>query len=132
MHSAPETFRLPRRALASVLAVTAGAVFYALPAHGGHPGMKAKQEVPHPGEKIMLFTGKEEDLKTHWVRRGTDQPAAWKIVEGGAMQVGGGDIATKQNFGDMQLHIEFRVPLLPPNVKGQGRGNSGIGLQGRY
>jgi hypothetical protein len=41
-----------------------------------------------------------------------------------------GDIRTKANFGDCQLHIEWAAPK---EVKGdsQGRGNSGIFLMGR-
>ena len=40
-------------------------------------------------------------------------------------------IRTKQDFGDVQLHLEFRTPSV---VKGssQGRGNSGIFLMDRY
>src|SRR5690349_12799084 len=96
--------------IASLVILATGVMLYALPARGGSPSPKPRQEAPQTAEKIMLFTGKEEDLQTHWVRRGTEQPAAWKISDS-AMVVKGGDIATKQNFGDMQLHIEFRVPL---------------------
>jgi hypothetical protein len=44
---------------------------------------------------------------------------------------GSGDIETVQHFEDYQLHIEFRTPA---EVKGsgQGRGNSGIFMQGMY
>jgi hypothetical protein len=47
------------------------------------------------------------------------------------MIVGGGDIMTKEEFGDVQLHLEWASPA---EVKGdsQGRGNSGVYLQGRY
>ena len=44
----------------------------------------------------------------------------------------GGNIITKEKFdGKFALHVEFRVPYLP-DAKGQGRGNSGVYLQGRY
>jgi hypothetical protein len=132
MLSAPKTFSPKRRALTSILVLAAGITLYALPAHGGDPAPRSRQEAPHPGEKILLFTGQEDDLKTHWVRRRTEQPAAWKLVEGGAMRVGGGDIATRQKFGPMHLHVEFRTPEMPPNVKGQARGNSGVYIGGLY
>jgi hypothetical protein len=42
-----------------------------------------------------------------------------------------GGIRTKREFGDVQLHVEFRTPS-EVKGKGQGRGNSGIFLMGRY
>lgn len=38
---------------------------------------------------------------------------------------------TKKKFGDHHLHIEFRTPFMP-GARGQGRGNSGVYVQGRY
>ena len=38
---------------------------------------------------------------------------------------------TKEKFGSGKLHVEFRVPFMP-EARGQGRGNSGVYLQGRY
>src|SRR5438552_6850648 len=86
--------------------------------------------VPPPAGAIVLFDGKGLD---GWVKRkNPNEPAEWKLLDGGAMEVKGGDIHTKKTFaGDFQLHVEFRVPYMPA-AKGQARGNSGVYLQGRY
>jgi 3-keto-disaccharide hydrolase len=87
------------------------------------------KSTPPPNGAIVLFDGNRLD---GWLKRGGKDPAPWKLVEGGAMQSGGGDIVTIRKFdGSFKLHVEFRVPYLP-NAKGQGRGNSGVYLQGRY
>ena len=55
-------------------------------------------------------------------------------VENGEMvdQPKAGHIQTRQKFGDIQLHVEWMIPVLPPERKGQDRGNSGVFLQGLY
>ncbi len=62
-----------------------------------------------------------------------DHGAAPWNVENGAMTVvpGSGNIMTKQRFRDVQLHIEWRTPE-EIDGDGQGRGNSGVFLQGLY
>jgi hypothetical protein len=81
-----------------------------------------------PSDAIVLFGGK--DLSQWQSLNGGE--AKW-LVKDGAIEIVGrtGDIVSKQEFGDMQLHIEWATPA---EVKGtgQGRGNSGIFLQGRY
>lgn len=81
-----------------------------------------------PSDAIILFDGK--DLGQWMANTGGD--AKW-LVKDGAMTVtkGTGDIKTKQSFGDIQLHIEWRSPEEIVG-EGQGRGNSGIFLQERY
>ncbi len=83
---------------------------------------------PAPAGAIVLFDGKSMD---QWTAL-DGSPAAWKLVEGGAVHVGGGGIKTKETFGGkVRLHVEFRCPY-EPNDQGQARGNSGVYLQGRY
>jgi hypothetical protein len=47
------------------------------------------------------------------------------------VEVGGGDIITREAFGDQRMHLEFRLPYMP-GAFGQARANSGVYLQGRY
>ncbi len=51
-----------------------------------------------------------------------------KAGDDGLLGVGG---TSKELFNDHKLHIEFRTPFQPDD-KGQGRGNSGVYVQGRY
>ncbi|MBF8285916.1 MAG: hypothetical protein HW378_4831, partial [Anaerolineales bacterium] len=79
-----------------------------------------------PSDALVLFDGK--DLSKWQGERGAE--AKW-IVKDGYAVVGSGSIITKDQFGDCQLHVEWAAPA---EVKGkdQGRGNSGVYLQGRY
>jgi hypothetical protein len=88
------------------------------------------KSTPPPEGAVVLFDGKNLD---QWVSKSdAKKPAPWKLVDGGAMQVQGGDIVTKEKFGgSFKLHVEFRVPYMP-KATGQGRGNSGVYVQGRY
>jgi hypothetical protein len=80
-----------------------------------------------PPEAVVLFDGTDLDA---WVRQGTDETLEWELVDE-AMQVGGGSATTADHFEDCQLHLEFWVPHMP-EAEGQGRGNSGVYLQGSY
>jgi len=87
------------------------------------------KSAPAPAGAVVLFDGKSID---NWIKTDGKTAAAWKLVEGGAMQVQGGNIMTKDKFdGSFLLHVEFRVPY-EPKGQGQGRGNSGVYAQGRY
>lgn len=84
-----------------------------------------------PSDAEVLFDG--TDL-SNWVDP-AGNAAQWTLADG-AMTVAsrpyppGGDIMTRDSFENFQLHLEFRTP--PAQGKGQGRGNSGLFLQGRY
>ena len=90
--------------------------------------MSQPNVAPPPPEAIILFDGTS---LSPWVRRKGGGPASWPI-EDGAMITRGGDILTQETFRDFHLHLEFRCPDSPAHVTGQGRGNSGVFLQGRY
>lgn len=82
-----------------------------------------------PSDAIVLFNGKDF---TEWEAARDGGAPKWDLKDG-AMTVskGGGDVRTKKSFGDFQLHIEWRTPAEVVG-DGQGRGNSGIFLQGLY
>jgi hypothetical protein len=56
---------------------------------------------------------------------------SWPVVEG-ALEVGKGNVITKEKYQDFQLHVEFNVPEPPAGAKGQARSNSGVYIQRRY
>jgi hypothetical protein len=62
--------------------------------------------------------------------RADGTPAAWK-VEDDAMTPTEGDIISNVTYQDAYVHVEFREPDMP-EASGQGKGNSGVFLQGRY
>ena len=80
-----------------------------------------------PSDAIVLFSGK--DLSQWKNEKGGDPK--WRIEEGGMVVNGTGSLISKETFGDCQLHVEWATPS---KVEGddQGRGNSGVYLQGRY
>jgi hypothetical protein len=82
-----------------------------------------------PSDAIVLFNGRD---MTGW-ESAKGGPAQWSVENGEMVDVPkAGDIQTAQKFGDIQMHVEWMVPVLPPDRKGQDRGNSGIYLQGLY
>lgn len=84
-----------------------------------------------PSDAIILFDGKNLN---NWVStKDTTATAKWILNKDASMTVknGTGDIQTKQKFGDIQLHIEWKNPATP-RAKGQNRANSGIFFQGLY
>jgi hypothetical protein len=101
-----------------------------------HDGMRPQPKIVTPGpvaawappsDAIVLFDGKNLDAWTH-----NGATAKWK-VENGAFVVtpGTGQMATREKFGDCQLHLEFMCPN-PPKGNGQGRSNSGVFFNGLY
>jgi hypothetical protein len=87
----------------------------------------AENHLP-PSDAIVLFDGKDY---SKWQSMNGGGEVKWELIDG-AMQVSKtGSIRTKEEFGDVQLHIEWASPA---KVEGsdQGRGNSGVYLMGRY
>jgi hypothetical protein len=87
--------------------------------------------IPPPSGAAVLFEGTRESLD-QWTKIDGKSPASWELVGGGARQLKGGNIITRQKFnGRFKLHVDFRISRRP-GARGQGRGHSGVYLQGRY
>lgn len=79
-----------------------------------------------PSGAVVLFDGTNLDQWQH-PDGGT---CRWKLTEGAMAVTPSGSIISRRRFADQRVHIEFRTPFMP-EARGQGRGNSGVYLQGR-
>jgi hypothetical protein len=123
------------------LLTAGGATTWFLLSYGGAAAQQDAKQAPPPkpvtmslqhrapAGAVFLFDGKPADITDKWFARGGTNPAGWK-VEDGVVTVDGHDITSKQEFGDCQLHVEWRAILFDGKPKHDG--NSGVGLQGRY
>jgi hypothetical protein len=89
-------------------------VFLEPPTRGAEP----------PAGAVVLMGGDNLD---GWTR----SPEKWCIQPDGSAQVCSSNFKTLEEFGDAEYHIEFRTPYMP-DERYQGRGNSGVYIQGRY
>ena len=92
------------------------------------PGEAPASPAKPPSDAVVLFDGTSLG---RWQKPG-GTAAGWKVENGYAEVVAkSGDIATKDAFGDCQLHVEWATPF-PPKGASQGRANSGVFLMGLY
>ena len=78
-----------------------------------------------PSDALILFDGHNQD---QWVSVKDGSPARWTVNRDGlTVDKAAGNIQTKRQFRNYQLHLEWRVP---PGITGEGqaRGNSGVFL----
>lgn len=75
-----------------------------------------------PSDAIILFDGSNLNA---W------KTSNFKIIDSSYLVAGAGGLTSKQPFGDMQMHIEWRVND-SLKVNGQKGGNSGIYIMGKY
>lgn len=85
---------------------------------------RIERESPTLGTKpqegaVVLFDGTKETAEMHW-----KNPKLFDDL------LGQGALSTSE-FQDFTLHIEFLLPW-KPDARGQGRGNSGLYVSGRY
>lgn len=76
--------------------------------------------VKPPSDAVVLFDGTSLDAWT----------PGW-VIKDGAMVAAEKSINSKQAFGAIQMHFEWRCPA-GRKVDGQSGGNSGVFLMGRY
>jgi len=81
-----------------------------------------------PSDAIVLYSGAND--ADNW-ERNDSTPITWKAEDVLTTMPKAGYIYTKQAFGDIQLHLEWRTPIEVVG-DGQGRGNSGVFLMGLY
>jgi hypothetical protein len=74
-----------------------------------------------PSDAIVLFDGKDA---SKWTGKGG--PVKWVIKDGYMQGNRTGNIHTKENYGDCQLHLEWATS------GGKDAGNSGIYMMGLY
>jgi hypothetical protein len=95
------------------------------------PGLPLSSGAP-PSDAVILFDGKDLSKWVSVPRGGEPREPAWKVVNGEIEIVPRtGRLATREKFGDCQLHLEWLIPREAPGA-GQGRGNSGVELMMRY
>lgn len=104
------------------------------------PGSATQNEMATPpADAIVLFDG-SDDLSAWEVQ--ADGAELWPVVDGVLMTNASGDraadgtkisgIRTKEAYGDIQLHLEFRVPVTASGATGQQYGNSGVYFMEKY
>ena len=85
------------------------------------PASQAEFAKP-PADAVVLFDGK--DL-SQW------ESTTWKLVDSCVEAAGESNLATKQKFGNFQLHLEWMAPL-ESNGPWYNRGNNGLYIMGLY
>lgn len=80
-----------------------------------------------PSDAIVIFDGK--DMSAFNALKGGEPK--WRMGEGFMETTQTGPLVTKEEFTDCQIHLEFATPSKVEG-DGQGRGNSGVYVMGRY
>ncbi|HWF18603.1 MAG TPA: DUF1080 domain-containing protein [Verrucomicrobiae bacterium] len=127
MHLKPMEHRKPP-AQKIAPAKTTRTAYPAPPTQGADGEPRGILAGPPPSDAIVLFDGK--DLY-EWLGHDNTTPK-WTVTNGVLTVLPkSGYLHTKRTFGDCQLHVEWATPQVVVGDS-QGRGNSGIFLQGRY
>ena len=81
-----------------------------------------------PSDAVVLFDGTLESVNKNWCDKKGGE-TKWTVRDGLFICTPkSGGVRTRREFGDCQLHVEFKIPDPP----GEGLGNSGVFLLGMY
>jgi hypothetical protein len=86
--------------------------------------------IPAPSDAVVLFNGKDLSQWFSGGPNGAQSPATW-VVGDGYFEAQGGNLSTRESFGDVQLHLEYAIPADVTGLS-QNRGNGGVTFMGRY
>ena len=75
------------------------------------------------GDPVVLFDGRDINGWQMMPVPGAKHPSPWTVKDGALSVAGGSNLISEKKFLNFSLDVEYRVPP---------RGNSGIGLRGRY
>src|ERR1041385_6808574 len=64
--------------------------------------------VPAPSDAIVLFDGKELSKWVSRAQNGAESPAAWPVRDG-YFEAQGGNLSTRDSFGDVPMHLEYAI-----------------------
>lgn len=94
------------------------------------PTVTVNSETNIPSDAIVLFDGTDF---SQWISSKDSTEVQWILNADKSMTVKDkeGDIQTKENFGSVQLHLEWKSSA-EVRADGQNRSNSGVFLQNRY
>ena len=127
-------------ALTAAAGLDAASPFFGDPPDANHPWAVHDQNRPQPAivtpgenvgdapsDAIMLFDGSLDSFENWKHEKPQDKRKAdWVVVDGVLMaQPGASYLMTKEQFGDMQLHVEWASPEDGAGSN-QNRGNSGV------
>ena len=103
------------------------------------PGKQFSQLANPPSDAVILFDGKDFSKWRGEVnaKKNPSGEVGWKIQDGYMETTDTGVIWTRDEFGSFQMHLEFATPKDINGkdgkpLEGQGRGNNGINIFGRY
>src|SRR5436190_14466567 len=65
--------------------------------------------VPAPSDAVVLFDGKDLSKWMNRGQNGAESPATWPVRDG-YFETHGGNLSTRESFGDVQLHLEAAIP----------------------